>query len=73
MPKEGSQCIYLSVVLIDFGFRKGKNYYSQVFLDECKYIAKIKKDAWVYYWNIEISSYGSDEEISDEENSNEEN
>ena len=44
MPKEGSQCIYLSVVLIDFGFRKGKNYYSQVFLDECKYIAKIKKD-----------------------------
>ena len=73
MPKEGSQCIYLSVVLVDFGFRKGKNYYSQVFLDECKYIAKIKKDVWVYYWNIEISSYGSDEEISDEENSNEEN
>ena len=44
-----------------------------MFLDECKYIAKIKKDVWVYYWNIEISSYGSDEEISDEENSNEEN
>ena len=29
--KEGSQFICLSVVLIDFVFRTGKNYYPQVF------------------------------------------
>ena len=27
IPKEGSQCIYLSVILIDSVFRTGKNYY----------------------------------------------
>ena len=33
MPKEGSQCICLSVVLIDSVYRTGKNYYPQVFLE----------------------------------------
>ena len=33
IPKEGSQCIYLSVYLIDSVFRAGKNYYLQVFLE----------------------------------------
>ena len=27
VQKEGSQCIRLSVISIDSGFRKGKNYY----------------------------------------------
>ena len=40
MPKEGSQCMYLSVILIDSVFRTGKNYYSQVALEECKYNEK---------------------------------
>ena len=26
-PKEGSQCIFLSVILINSGFRTGNNYY----------------------------------------------
>ena len=40
IPKEGSQCIWLSVNLIDSVSRTGNNYYSQVFLEECmsKYI-----------------------------------
>ena len=31
IPKEGSQYICLSVILIDSIFRAGKNYYPQVF------------------------------------------
>ena len=31
IPKEGSQCIYLLVILIDSVFRKGKNSFPQVF------------------------------------------
>ena len=43
IPKEGFQCICLSVILIDSVYRKDKNYYPQVFLEEWKYIAKEKK------------------------------
>ena len=32
VPKEGSQCICLSVVLTDSVFKSGKNHYPQVFL-----------------------------------------
>ena len=43
-PKEGSQYISLSVILIDSVFQTSKNHYPQVFLEECKYVVK---DAWV--------------------------
>ena len=43
MPKEGSQCICLSVVLIDSVYRTGKNYYPQGVLEECIYVVKEKK------------------------------
>ena len=43
VPKEGSQGICLSVILIDSDFRTGKNYYRQVFLKECKCTVKEKK------------------------------
>ena len=36
VPKERSQYICLSVILIDAVFGIGKNYYSQVFLEEYK-------------------------------------
>ena len=42
IPKEGSQCICLSVILINSVFRTGENYYPQVFLEECKYDVKEK-------------------------------
>ena len=45
IPREGSQFIGLSVLQIDFVFRKGKNYYPQVFLEVSKYIVKEKKDS----------------------------
>ena len=43
IPKEGSQCLCLSVILIDSVFRTGKNHNSQVFIEECKYVFKEKK------------------------------
>ena len=53
VPKEGSQCICLSVVLIDSVFRTGKDYCPQVFLEECKYIVKKKKR----FLNILLTTY----------------
>ena len=72
IPKEGSQFICLSVLLIDSVFRTGKNYYPQMLIEECKYVVKEKKMPKHITENIEISS-DSDRENSDEENSNEEN
>ena len=43
IPKEGSQCICLSVILIDSVFRKGNNHYPQVFLAEFKHVVKVRK------------------------------
>ena len=40
LPKQGPQFIFLSVILIDSVFRTGKSYYSQVYLEECKYVIK---------------------------------
>ena len=72
ISKEGFQFICLSVILIDFVFRTGKNYYPQVFLEKCKYVIKEKNIPKHIIDDIEISS-DSDRENSDEENSNEEN
>ena len=41
-PKEGSQFNCVSVILIDFVFGIGKNYYSQVFLEKYKHVSKEK-------------------------------
>ena len=57
--------------MIDSVFRTGKNYYPQVFLEECKYVVKEKKIPKYIINDIEISSY-SDRENSDEENSDKE-
>ena len=40
IPKENYQYICLSVILIYSVFRTGKNYYPQVFLENCKYVIK---------------------------------
>ena len=63
--------------MIDSVFRTGKNYYLQLFLEECKHAVKAKKMPKYITDEIEISS-GSDredsvEEISNEKNSDEEN
>ena len=43
MPKDGSSCIGLSIILLNFVFKIGKYYYPQVFLIEFKYITKGEK------------------------------
>ena len=73
VPKKGSRYICLSVILIDSVFRTGKNYYPQVFLEECKYVVKVKKLAKYIIKDTEISSDQSNTEDSDEENSEKEN
>ena len=63
LPKEYCHCICLSVLLINFVLKRGKNYYEQVFL-KCKCIVKYKK---IQYDGMEIYSDGSAAEISDKE------
>lgn len=43
IPKEGFHCICLSAILIDYVFKISKNYYTQVFVKEFKYIVKEKR------------------------------
>ena len=38
--EEGSQCICLSLTLVDSVYRKDKDYYPQVFLEKCNYVVK---------------------------------
>ena len=63
MPKKDFHCIYLSVILIDSVLKKDKNYYSQVLLEECKYIKKGKKKRC----KDELKIDDSDKEIPDKE------
>ena len=70
IPKEGSQFICLSVILIDSVFRTGKNYYPQVLSEKCKYAVKEKKRPEYITYIIELfyDREDSDKEISKEEN-----
>ena len=43
IPKEGSQFICLSVILIDSAFTTSNNYYSQVLFEEFKDVVKEKQ------------------------------
>ena len=67
IPKEGSQCICLSVILINSVFRTSKNYYPEIFLEECKYVVKWKNMSKYIIDDMEIFS-DSDRENSDEVN-----
>ena len=57
--------ICLSLVLVDSVFKVNKNYYLQVFLEECKYFIKGKEVTRHITEELEISSDYSDK--SDEE------
>ena len=69
MLKKGSQWIYLSVILIDFVFRMGKNYDPQQVLLECKYVVKEREIPKYINGNVETFSDDSDKEDSNEESS----
>ena len=76
VPEEDSQCIFLSVIFVDFVYRSGKNYYPPVFIlkllscNPQKNVNRLSKKK--RYQNItddiEISF---EEENSDEGNSDE--
>ena len=66
IPKEGSQYISLSVILINSVYRSGKHYYPQVLLEEGKDVVKVKKISKHTTDGLEIFY---DEENSDKENS----
>ena len=70
--KRSSIYICLSVILIDSVFRAGKNYYPQVFLEECKYVVKENKIPRYIINDIQISP-DSDRKNSGEENSDKKN
>ena len=72
MPSEGSHCICVWLVLINFVFKMGKNHYIQVLLEECKYIVKEKEVARRITEDLEMPSNKSEQENSHEENSDEE-
>ena len=59
--------------MFDSVFRSGKNYYPQVFLEECKYVVKEKRMPRFITKDTEIYSQEADKENSDEENSDKEN
>ena len=63
----------LSVILIESAFSTGKIYYSQVLLEECKYVVEEKKILEYITEDIELSPDDSNTEDSNEGNSNEEN
>ena len=72
IQKEVSQFICLSVILIYSVFRTGKNYYFQMFIEECEYVFKENMSEYITD-EIEISSDDSNRERSDEENCDEKN
>ena len=59
-PNVGSNHTCLAVIRLFSAFKKGENYYPQVFLNECKYIEK--KVVRHITENIESCSSNSDEE-----------
>ena len=54
--------------MIDSVYRKDKNCYSQVFLEECKYVLREEKISNFITDDIELSSDDFNIEDSDEEN-----
>ena len=62
-PKLDSIHTCLAIINLDSALKKNDNYYPQVFLKECKYIAK--KVVWHIHENL--NDFSSDYDDSDEE------
>ena len=61
VKKEGSQCLCLSVILIDSVYKKEKDYYHQVFSEEGKFFVKGRKTSNFITGKRKISSNDSKE------------
>ena len=59
--KEGSQCIYMPIILIASVYIKDKNYYPQAFLEKYKYVVTEKKMPDFITDDVEIYSDDSDD------------
>ena len=62
ITKQDSQFVCLLVILINSVFRTDKNYYPQIFLEECKCVTKKKMKKMTKYItdDVGISTNGSD-------------
>ena len=60
-PKEGCDCAYLSVILLDSVFKMGISYYPQVFLEKYKHFVKEKILGKFNNDELEVSPNKSDE------------
>ena len=68
MPKEKSPCKFLSIIMLDSVIKASKNYCSQTFLEECKYVQeKIKTENYIDedLEKSESDSYSHEETESD--------
>ena len=70
MWKEGSEYICLSVFLLGSVYKKDKNYYPQVLLEECKHVIKEKEKSTKNFItdDVEISSDNTNQKNYNEEN-----
>ena len=66
MSKEKASCKCLSIIMIDSDVNANKKYYSQTFLEECKYVQeKIKTENYIDDDLGESDSDSNDETESD--------
>ena len=64
MPKEKAPCKCLSIIMLDSVIKANKKYYSQTFLEECKYVQeKIKIQNHI---DEELEKSESDSDFNDE-------
>ena len=63
--------VFVSVILIDFNFKKSKNYYPHVILGECNYVEKENKMTKFINDELKISFNVSDKELFDKESDEE--
>ena len=64
MPKEKAPCKCLSIIMLDSVIKANKKYYSQTFLEECKYVQeKIKIENHI---DEELEKSESDSDFNDE-------
>ena len=66
IPKENASYKCLSLTLLDSVIRANKRYYSQIFLEECKY--EIKKSKMENFINDDLDLSSSDEFDSESDN-----
>ena len=63
IPNESLECVCLSLTLLDSVYKKDNKYYTQVFLEERKYVVKEKKIHNYIIEDVHISSHSDEEDL----------